>query len=178
MNELLKDRKRTETDKAYFSRPAAEQPAAADAFDNRDTFDSRSERGDAYTRQTTGDGANTNMNYDQSTPDDRGSLQSNALFPANELHQFRSRWDQVQASFVDEPRVAVEQADILVAKVVDRITEQFASEREQLEGQWARGEDGNTENLRQTFKRYRAFFDRLLSFNGDEMTAAGKPATF
>ena len=69
----------------------------------------------------------------------------------------------MQTSFVDEPRTAVEQADSLVANVVQRIAEQFASEREQLEKQWDRGENVNTEDLRQALKRYRAFFDRLLT---------------
>ena len=90
-------------------------------------------------------------------------VQPNPLFPEDELHNFRLRWDQVQTSFVDEPRAAVEQADSLVANVVKRIAEQFASEREQLEKQWDRGENVNTEDLRQALKRYRAFFDRLLS---------------
>jgi len=90
--------------------------------------------------------------------------QHNQLFPQDELQNFRSRWDQVQTSFVDEPRAAVEQADSLVANIVKRIAEQFASEREQLEGQWDRGENINTEDLRQALKRYRAFFDRLLAF--------------
>lgn len=87
-----------------------------------------------------------------------------ALFPDNELHDFRGRWDQVQTSFVDEPRQAVEQADSLVANIVKRIAEQFAAERTELEKQWDRGENVNTEDLRQALKRYRAFFDRLLSF--------------
>ena len=59
---------------------------------------------------------------------------------------------------------AVEQADGLVANVVQRIAEQFASEREKLEGQWSKGDNVNTEDLRQALRRYRAFFDRLLSF--------------
>lgn len=95
---------------------------------------------------------------------DRGQqAQHNPLFPQDELQNFRSRWDQVQTSFVDEPRAAVEQADGLVANVVKRIAEQYATEREQLEGQWDRGENINTEDLRQALKRYRAFFDRLLA---------------
>jgi hypothetical protein len=40
---------------------------------------------------------------------------------------------------------------------------QFATERERLEKQWDRSENVNTEDLRQAFKRYRAFFDRLLT---------------
>lgn len=89
--------------------------------------------------------------------------QPNPLFPENELGGFRSRWDRIQTSFVDEPRAAVEQADGLVTNVVQRIAEQFAAEREQLEKQWDRGENVNTEDLRQALKRYRAFFDRLLT---------------
>ena len=87
-----------------------------------------------------------------------------ALFPEDELHNYRARWDQVQASFVDEPRQAVEQADSLVANVVKRIAEQFSVEREKLESQWGKGEDISTEDLRQALRRYRSFFDRLLSF--------------
>src|ERR1700730_13664859 len=62
----------------------------------------------------------------------------NPLFPDDELHNFRARWDQVQTSFVDEPRQAVEQADTLVANIVKRIAEQFSTERAQLEKQWDR----------------------------------------
>jgi hypothetical protein len=86
------------------------------------------------------------------------------LFVDEELRNFRARWDQVQTSFVDEPRHAVEQADTLVAAVVQRIAEQFAEERAKLEQQWDDGGDVSTEELRQGLKRYRAFFDRLLSF--------------
>lgn len=99
-----------------------------------------------------------------STPLSAQSNQPGPLFPDDELHNFRARWDQVQTSFVDEPRQAVEQADSLVANVVKRIAEQFAAEREELEKQWDRGDSINTEDLRQALKRYRSFFDRLLTF--------------
>jgi hypothetical protein len=90
--------------------------------------------------------------------------QLNPLFPQDELQSFRSHWSDVQTSFVDEPRKAVELADDLVANVIKRVAEQFASEREELEKQWDRGAQVDTEDLRQAFKRYRAFFDRLLAF--------------
>jgi hypothetical protein len=93
-----------------------------------------------------------------------GAADAGPLFPDDELHNFRARWDQVQASFVDEPRKAVEQADSLVANVVQRIAEQFSNERGRLEEQWSKGDNVNTEDLRQALRRYRAFFDRLLSF--------------
>ena len=87
-----------------------------------------------------------------------------ALFADDELHNFRARWDQAQTSFVDEPRRAVEQADGLVANVIQRIAEQFSNERSKLDERWSKGENVNTEELRQALRQYRSFFDRLLSF--------------
>ena len=64
---------------------------------------------------------------------------------------------------MDEPRRAVEEADELVAQLMQRLAEGFAAERERLEQQWGRGEDISTEDLRVALQRYRAFFQRLLS---------------
>ena len=85
------------------------------------------------------------------------------LFPEAEARDFRSRWDGIQASFVDEPRRAVEQADSLVATAMQRLAEQFAEERSRLESQWDKGDDVSTEDLRIALQRYRSFFGRLLS---------------
>jgi hypothetical protein len=84
------------------------------------------------------------------------------LFRGEELQGFRSRWDQVQASFVDEPRLAVEQADGLVANMIKRLAEEFSTARADLERQWDTGGDVSTEELRQVLRRYRSFFNRLL----------------
>jgi hypothetical protein len=100
----------------------------------------------------------------QTVPAPLKARESSPLFPDDELHNFRARWDQAQTSFVDEPRQAVEQADSLVANLVKRIAEQFANERAQLEKQWDRGDNVSTEDLRQALRRYRSFFDRLLAF--------------
>jgi hypothetical protein len=75
----------------------------------------------------------------------------------------RSRWEEIQGSFVDEPRRAVEEADTLVAELMQRLADSFAQEREGLEGQWDRGDEVSTEDLRIALQRYRSFFDRLLS---------------
>ena len=48
------------------------------------------------------------------------------------------------------------------ATVMQRLAEGFAQERERLEGQWGRGEDISTEDLRVALQRYRSFFQRLL----------------
>lgn len=85
------------------------------------------------------------------------------LFSGEEAINLRSQWESVQVGFVDEPRRAVEQADHLVAETIKRLAEMFADERGRLERQWDRGENVSTEDLRVGLRRYRAFFERLLS---------------
>ena len=77
--------------------------------------------------------------------------------------EYRSRWDTIQTSFVDEPRQAVEKADSLVAEVMQELAKTFADERQKLEAQWGRGDNVSTEDLRIALQRYRSFFSRLLS---------------
>jgi hypothetical protein len=86
-----------------------------------------------------------------------------ALFSESDIGDLRSRWSNVQAEFVDEPRRAVQEADQLVATVMQRLAEGFANERGSLERQWDSGEDASTEDLRMALQRYRAFFNRLLN---------------
>ena len=85
------------------------------------------------------------------------------LFSDNDIGDLRSRWSDVQAGFVDEPRHSVEQADQLVATVMQRIAEGFANERASLEKQWESGSNVSTEDLRVALQRYRVFFGRLLN---------------
>lgn len=85
------------------------------------------------------------------------------LFPESELGESRRRWQDIQASFVDDPRVAVRRADELVASLMTRLAQVFADERGKLEHEWDKGENVSTEDLRLALRRYRSFFDRLLS---------------
>jgi hypothetical protein len=85
------------------------------------------------------------------------------LFPSDQSERFTSRWQEIQTSFVDQPRDAVAEADALVADLMQRLAASFSQERERLEGQWDRGDDVSTEDLRVALTRYRSFFDRLLA---------------
>ena len=85
------------------------------------------------------------------------------LFVSNEAQEFRSRWEKIQITFVDEPRKSVEQADDLVSTVIKRLEEVFADERTKLEREWDKNEKASTEDLRVALRRYRSFFDRLLA---------------
>ncbi|HEY7295098.1 MAG TPA: hypothetical protein VH916_08645 [Dehalococcoidia bacterium] len=109
------------------------------------------------------------------TPGDGASLEQAAgmqagdgqkpspLLAENMTRDLHQRWTEVQAGFVDEPRQAVKQADGLVAEVMKQLAESFAKERTDLEQQWDRGGDVSTEDLRVALRRYRSFFERLLS---------------
>ena len=85
------------------------------------------------------------------------------LFADDELGGYRARWSAIQTGFVDEPRKAVEEADTLVAELMKRLAEGFADERRQLETHWERKDQVSTEDLRLAMRRYRSFFERLLS---------------
>jgi hypothetical protein len=85
------------------------------------------------------------------------------LFAADAAESFRSRWQDIQTSFIDEPTRAVEQADSLVAEIMQQLAKTFADERSQLEEQGEHGKDISTEDLRMALRHYRSFFDRLLS---------------
>jgi hypothetical protein len=86
-----------------------------------------------------------------------------SLLPADMDATFQQRWKEIQTRFVDQPREAVEDADSLVANLMQQLAEGFAKERERLEAQWGRGEDISTEDLRIALQRYRTVFQRLLS---------------
>jgi hypothetical protein len=85
------------------------------------------------------------------------------LFENEDAGGYRTRWSGIQTGFVDEPRKAVEEADTLVAEVMKRLAEVFADERQRLESQWERADQVSTEDLRLAMRRYRSFFERLLS---------------
>jgi hypothetical protein len=81
------------------------------------------------------------------------------LFTHDAAADFRSRWDVVQRSFVDNPRDAVRAGDELVAQVIKTLAETFASQRSELEGGHEHTEESTTENLRLSLRRYRSFWE-------------------
>jgi hypothetical protein len=69
----------------------------------------------------------------------------------------RTRFVDIQAGFIDEPRQAVEEA----GRFVDDLVRQIADALQQQRGQLA-GAEGSTEDLRLALRAYRQFVDRLL----------------
>ncbi len=84
------------------------------------------------------------------------------LVSRQQAESYASRWDAVKGDFVDEPRQAVRNADVLVGELLDELQALFRDQRQDIE----RGLDADetsTEDLRLALRRYRSFFDRLLS---------------
>jgi hypothetical protein len=107
---------------------------------------------------------------DQSVPADQHQPDATAdserldpLFASDMAEDYRARWSAVQISFVDDPRRAVRQGDELVAQVMKSLAETFADERTRLEGRLSQTGEASTETLRVALRRYRSFFERLLS---------------
>ena len=85
------------------------------------------------------------------------------LFEDDESKKFRTQWLSIQSKFVDNPRESVREADELVASVLKSVTMSFHNRRSSLEKEWNSGGNVSTEDLRVALKRYRSFFDRLLT---------------
>ena len=85
------------------------------------------------------------------------------LLTADRSREYSGRWQDVQAAFVDEPQKAVQDADGLVAEVIQTLATSFADQRRELEDQWSKGSEVSTEDLRQALMQYRSFFQRLLA---------------
>ncbi|MEU9303190.1 hypothetical protein [Streptomyces sp. NPDC048269] len=84
------------------------------------------------------------------------------LLGSGEAEEYRTKWSEIQGRFVDDPQDAVRSADSLVAEVMQNLAGTFATHKQGLEGQWDRGEQVATEDLRLALQHYRSFFNRLL----------------
>jgi hypothetical protein len=92
-----------------------------------------------------------------------GEPELSPLFSDETERELRTQWHEIQTGFVDEPKRAVEQADELVARLMQHLAQSFSNQRNSLEQQWEQAEKISTEDLRLALRRYRSFFERLLS---------------
>jgi hypothetical protein len=97
----------------------------------------------------------------ETPPNDAPNSGFARLTPAD-AEYLRTRWNNIQGKFVDEPGSAVIQADALITEVIEKITQPFVDEHAALKSQWRDGNDVSTEDLRQILQHYRSFFNRLV----------------
>jgi hypothetical protein len=91
------------------------------------------------------------------------AVTSGSLLGSLDAGDIRSRFLDIQAGFVDEPRQAVEAAGRFVDDLVQQVTDALQGQRHQLTGTTA---EGSTEELRLALRAYRQFVDRLLGLAG------------
>src|SRR5947209_2855365 len=86
-----------------------------------------------------------------------------SLIAKREMEELRVRWTAVQATFIDNPRKAVDDAKALVSDAMKQIDECLRAQRSQIEKHLSAKSAPSTEDLRLAVQQYRQFFDRLLS---------------
>ena len=75
-----------------------------------------------------------------------------------------TRWHEIQAMFVDDPRSSVELAAGLVGDSAEALVVSVREQQYSLLSAW-QGDDAGTEELRTTLRQYRAFWNRLEDFS-------------
>jgi hypothetical protein len=99
----------------------------------------------------------------QKQPTQSPDSAADVLFDEADATRFRARWSEVQAGFVDDPRQAVQDADVLVAELMQSLASAFSERKHLLEHQWQQGAGAETEDLRLALRGYRSFLDQLLT---------------
>lgn len=74
-----------------------------------------------------------------------------------------TRWHDIQAMFIDDPRASTELAADLVDASVEALVMSVKERQKSLLSAW-QGDDTGTEELRTTLQQYRAFWNRLEDF--------------
>ncbi|MFV2087019.1 hypothetical protein [Micromonospora sp. LOL_021] len=76
--------------------------------------------------------------------------------------ELRDEWHEIKARFVDEPEVALAQAQSLVGHTVRTLAERLLAEQVELDPH-RHSETPDTESMRMALRQYREFLDRLLA---------------
>jgi len=89
--------------------------------------------------------------------------QNDVVIAPHQNTDFRTRWREIQAEFIDDPQQAAEHADHLVAEITKVFAEQAEQERNRLASTWQqKGTTHGTEELRLVMRRYRGLIDHML----------------
>ena len=97
---------------------------------------------------------------------DFSDLTYGSLLP--DAAEFKTRWQEVQFRFVDNPQGSVTEAADVIAQVTAKLEaaiqerQRAIAERQRtLRDRWSEGKSTDTESLRETLLMYRAFLDQL-----------------
>ncbi|MEV5706095.1 hypothetical protein [Actinoallomurus sp. NPDC052274] len=137
--------------------PSADSPGVAVAADGPDPATVADGSG---TSLPAGSGADTVA--DGTAPDiPAGETAAERFFGRDDADRFDSRWREVKAGFVDDPRSSVEQAGALCEEAVTALTTALEEQQRGLRERW--NGDADTERLRTALRAYGDLLGRLTS---------------
>ncbi|WP_051806694.1 hypothetical protein [Streptomyces sp. NRRL F-2664] len=137
--------------------PTSDEPMANESMADRSMADES-----AADRSMADESAADESTDRVDSPAQAGGDAEEPLLGTADTDEYRRRWSEIQGRFVDDPQDAVRSADTLVAEVMQALAGSFSTRKQGLEGQWGRGEEVATEDLRVSLQQYRSFFNRLL----------------
>lgn len=147
-------------DQARAAQPAATEPAATEQGHREPTPEQPADTTDTVRAEA--EQPSTDAGTGHAAVGGQDAEGRERLVSQQQAESYASRWDALKGDFVDEPRQAVRNADVLVGELLDELQTLFRDQRQDIE----RGLDADetsTEDLRLALRRYRSFFDRLLS---------------
>lgn len=83
------------------------------------------------------------------------------LLTAQAESDLLGRWTEIQISFVEDPRTAVQNADTLIQEIATTLLASFEERRGELAAAWQNGQP-DTEQLRLALRQYRSFVSVVL----------------
>jgi hypothetical protein len=134
----------------------AEEEEGAEAESGAEDQDTVPEGGSAV---AAANGATTNGTAPSSEPETEPETESVELYTDSDMEEFRRRWTELLAGFVDDPRASAERADGLIGELVDRVSQRRQQLHDALDNEDDRGE---TEAMRQAIRRYRSIYRALV----------------
>ncbi|MEV5754552.1 hypothetical protein AB0L00_42660 [Actinoallomurus sp. NPDC052308] len=138
-------------------RPPADSPGVAVAADGPDPATVAGESG---TSLPAGSGADAVA--EGTAPDiPAGETAGERFFGRDDADRFDSRWREVKAGFVDDPRASVERAGTLCEEAVTALTTALEDQQRGLRERW--NGDADTERLRTALRAYGDLLGRLTS---------------
>lgn len=88
---------------------------------------------------------------------------SPSFFSPAQTQAFRSRWNDIQVGFVDDPAHAVDEANALVSDAIEHLKQGFTEQRQPLDPTSDPNKRDSTEERRLLLRRYRTLVERLVS---------------
>lgn len=89
-------------------------------------------------------------------------VQDGIVIAPDQNTDFRSRWREIQAEFIEDPQRAAQDADHLVAEITKVFAAQAEEQRNRLTSSWQQDGTHGTEELRLVMRHYRGLVDHML----------------